>query len=136
MTDLAGADTSASGLLFDELFVGIPYRLGGSGFDGCDCAGLVHLYYRRRGIVLEMPIYGSDWEDIDGGIIDREIRSQLQCVDDPKHGDVVAFIDDGVIRMVGIHVGYGKAVIARKGRRSQIYRINRMRFEEVGYFRG
>lgn len=38
-----------------ERYLGIPYREGGRGWDGCDCWGLVRLILaRERGIVLPL----------------------------------------------------------------------------------
>lgn len=37
----------------EKKFVGIPYKLGGSSFDGTDCFGIVLLWYKEQGIEFE-----------------------------------------------------------------------------------
>ena len=51
-------------------FIGIPYLAGGRDFKGCDCWGLVTLYYREA-LGLELPDYKISPEDFK--IIDKKI---------------------------------------------------------------
>lgn len=37
-------------------FIGIPFKDGGRDFDGCDCWGLVMLYYKKQ-LELDLPDY-------------------------------------------------------------------------------
>ena len=43
-----------------RMFVGIPYRLGKIGFDGCDCMGLASMFYCAHGWLLEKD--GEGWQ--------------------------------------------------------------------------
>jgi cell wall-associated NlpC family hydrolase len=44
-------------MILDE-YVGLPYRDGGRGKDGCDCWGLVRLVYREKAGIL-LPSYSD-----------------------------------------------------------------------------
>lgn len=53
--------------LVDKKFIGIPYKLGGKGFDGTDCIGVALLWLWEQGINYEYddglgPIMAHWWE--------------------------------------------------------------------------
>lgn len=54
-----------------EKYLGIPYRLGGRGFDGADCIGLIWLYYRTE--------HGITLPDSDGKPLDEAWRKDPQA---------------------------------------------------------
>ena len=57
-------------------FIGIPWRAGGSDFDGCDCWGLVRLVIAERtGIVL--PNYSANYPH---GLDGAALRQELECL--------------------------------------------------------
>ena len=92
-----------------ELYLGTPYKFGGSSYEGIDCSGLVMNVYRRAGI--EVP--RSTREQIKGGerINFRELR----------FGDVVFFKRSyhrkiGESLHVGIYLGDNRFVHASKSK--------------------
>lgn len=132
--EISLCEKTGAGSLDDERFVGIPYRLGGSDFDGADCAGLVVLYLEERNKSLQLPSYGTREEA--EALLDGEVRRQLKPVKIPERGDVVAFMHNGEMETIGVYVGYGKALVARHGRTSAIYRISRFPHDRLEFYRG
>lgn len=79
-----------------DKFIGIPHYFGESSFDGCDCIGLVRLFYREHG-------WSQDFDD--GLPVDRDtymtasvwrrlfryLHKNFTEVDDVDYGDVVLF---------------------------------------------
>lgn len=54
--------------LVPKEFIGIPYVPKGRGFEGCDCIGLVLLWFKERGYDLGgagSEQYAQDWSDED-----------------------------------------------------------------------
>lgn len=84
-------------------YVGIPYKLHGRNFDGCDCWGLVCLVYKNElGIDLDKYMY----KDIDEGhkIMANE-KDHFIKIENPKIGDVALFRIAGDISHIGIVIG-------------------------------
>ena len=55
-------------MLVPQKFIGITYVPKGRGFEGCDCIGLVLLWFRQHGFDLGnagSEMYGEDWSDED-----------------------------------------------------------------------
>ena len=52
-------------------FIGIPFKVGGEDFEGCDCWGLVKLYFKQ---VLDIDI--PDYR-VDESLIKEEISDKL-----------------------------------------------------------
>ena len=67
-------------------YIGIPYLSGGAGFDGCDCWGLVRLFYATEFNVM-LPGY-TDFS---------EGREPFIRTDNPKPYDVGLIARDGEI---------------------------------------
>jgi cell wall-associated NlpC family hydrolase len=123
----------------------IPFRDGGRDWDGADCWGLIHLYYREAGI--ELPTYG----DIGATELIR-VRSKISSdsghrnwvrvgTSEEQLGDIVVMTGamrdtSGALRHAPVHVGmvikpgwlihteeeYGVMVVAFRGghRRQEI----------------
>lgn len=73
-------------------YIGIPFVPFGRTFDGCDCWGLVRLFYLRElGILL--PSYTKDYNSpADGAAVQQIInhhKNTWHKVIDPEIGDVI-----------------------------------------------
>lgn len=95
-------------------FVGITHRFNGRSFDGADCIGLCHLFYREHG-------YSQVWNDgkpITENWRDDKLRllmflrrnfTPTDDVDSLTYGDVILFNIDGDLHL-GIYLEYGKVL--------------------------
>lgn len=88
-----------------DKYVGIPYLMHGSNFDGCDCYGLVKLIYKNE-FNINLPDYSSNYtpNSDDDEIIDiykKEVTKWRQ-VDKPKIGSVVYLMVLGQPKHVGV----------------------------------
>jgi cell wall-associated NlpC family hydrolase len=91
-------------------FLGVPYRLGGSGRNGIDCAGLVRAAYNGLGLVLPRTAAGQFQQGVEISL------GELQP------GDLVFFRDTYKrgISHVGIYIGEGKFVHAASKKRGVV----------------
>ena len=53
-----------------EKYLGIPFKKKGRGFDGCDCYGLVWLFYRNE-LGIELP----DYRMVDSDSTDAQLNA-------------------------------------------------------------
>lgn len=93
-------------------FIGIPWRFGGDSFSGCDCVGLVRLFYREHSWSNDFTDGKPVTEYHSFGVWRRlysYCAKHMQKVDfsDLKYGDFVIFAIDGDIH-TGVYIGYGK----------------------------
>lgn len=85
-------------------YIGIPYQNRGRDYNGCDCWGLVQLWYRNE-LGIEIPDYlwaytsAEDFDSVADAI--NENKKTWRLVDEPKYGDVLVF----KIKGIPIHVG-------------------------------
>jgi cell wall-associated NlpC family hydrolase len=108
-------------------YVGIPYRSHGRGRDGCDCWGLVMLFYREQyGIELQ----GFSEAYADAGDQAR-VSSLLQIgrrfwepVAEPFTGDLYLIRIGRWFSHVGIVLSDGEFLHALKGRNSAVERAD------------
>lgn len=70
-----------------RLFVGIPYNLGGIGFDGCDCMGLACMFYASNG--WHLPKLKEGWEGTKD--VFRYVRKYYKRIEkkDLQYGDLI-----------------------------------------------
>jgi cell wall-associated NlpC family hydrolase len=91
-------------------FLGVPYRLGGSGRNGIDCAGLVRAADDGLGLVLPRTAAGQFHQGVEISL------GELQP------GDLIFFRDTYKrgISHVGIYIGEGKFVHAASTKRGVV----------------
>ena len=109
-------------------YVGIPFADHGRDASGCDCWGLVRLFYREQfGIELSDmgPAY-RDTTDADG--MRRVHEDQLACwrpVNDPAPGDAVLLAVLGAPVHVGVALDRRRMLHAQRGVDVVIERLDR-----------
>ena len=109
-----------------ERVVGIPWKEGGHTHDGCDCYGLVRLWYRT---ILGVHLPPHDPQDT---LLARS-RRFWKKVDEPEEHDIVLVEErDGSLH-VGIVVGNGLVLHADKKIGSIVSRIPES--SVLGYYR-
>ena len=98
-------------------FVGIPYEAHGRSFTGCDCYGLVCLFYKHYFNKL-LPNFLEYSEDLSSYASSIELVKHpfgFREIDEPKLGDVGVFKYMGFASHVGVYIGDGKVLhILRK----------------------
>ena len=61
-------------------YLGAPYEWGGMSSEGIDCSGLVHMAFRRLGVLV--PRDSWQQEDAGGDVIEDDLRAgDLACYD-------------------------------------------------------
>ena len=70
-----------------RLFIGIPYRLGKVGFNGCDCMGLAVMFYNANGWTLWKQ--GEGWEGTKKTF--RYVRNHFKRIEkkELEYGDLI-----------------------------------------------
>lgn len=118
-------------------FVGIPFKANGSDWDGCDCFGLVRLYYREK-YGLDIPrlafpekieksadihhLLPKNWHEVDVPVVDDVLLLRPLTPAYPAH--------------VGIYVGHNLMLHVTEGRTSCIVPIlYNYRARILGFFR-
>jgi cell wall-associated NlpC family hydrolase len=120
--------------------IGIPYNVHGESLDGCDCLGLVRLYYREV-LGKEFPDFRSlytdprDFDAADSTI--GEQKRQFENVDAPQPGDVVLFRVGRFSCHVGILIDANHFLHNQEGATSAIERIDsgQWRHRVSGFYR-
>jgi hypothetical protein len=84
-----------------DKLLGIPYKPGAIGELGCNCTGLVCMFYQRLGISLPFAISHYPAE-----VLAHDFSSYFDRVDSPKDGDVARMdAKEGEPRHIGIVIG-------------------------------
>lgn len=99
-------------------YVGIPFKEKGQDWDGCDCWGLVRLFYRTEyGVILtDLTTYYKDTSDkINIGQAAEIEKHNARLTDSPKEGDVILFRFFGYPMHVGIYINDQKMLHVMKG---------------------
>lgn len=115
--------------MIDASFIGIPYANRGSSFEGCDCWGLVWLYYTEV-LKKQIPRYDgypdAEAPEIGGYISER--WNQWASVELPniEPGDVLALRVGRLPVHCGVYVGHGMMLHVLEGRMSCLERIGGM----------
>lgn len=121
-------------------FIGIPYVGNGRELKGCDCWGLVCLYYKKEyNITLEsMETMYYDVNDIPlmSGVLEYQ-KKKWNKTDKPQKGDVVVFKIKNMPVHCGIYIGNNKFLHNFYGSNSCIERLDGIRWGKrfEGYYR-
>ena len=107
-------------------FIGLPYQHRGSEYTGCDCYGMVRLFYRDV-MNIEIPNYQTMYsnqfhkEECEGVI--NAVCGEWLEVQDIGFGSVLTFNILGAVSHVGVHIGDGDFVHSFNGTNSCIESI-------------
>lgn len=120
--------------------IGVPFVDKGDTLKGCDCFGLVRLYYKD---ILNRKVFKPQSSAFNSKSVLREFleetsRNWIQ-VQEPKINDVVAMAHDPkhpkIVQHFGIYLGNGKMLHTLEKVGSHIVRISDYKYYIKGYYR-
>lgn len=120
----------------DIRFIGIPYKLHGRDFTGCDCYGLVYLYMLEHGYTLPKYDFSYTLENREKELTVERALLLGEQIDEPKELAIVLFY----IRNHPLHVGVftnGGILHTTENRDSVFENINSpklQRFSKMEYY--
>lgn len=121
----------------DSKFIGIPYKLHGRDFTGCDCYGLVYLYMLEQGYTLPKYDFSYTLENREKELtVERALLLGRQ-IDKPEEAAIVLLYK----RNRPLHVGVftdGGILHTTESRDSVFENINSpqlKRFSKMEYYR-
>ena len=125
--------------MWQNKYVGIPYRDNGRDLDGMDCWGLARYVYNKE-FNITLPSFSEDYDGNDSLRIQELIaqyKEGWESVEEPKSGDLVLLRVLGTQSHVGIITEYPYFLHAREGHESSIERLDSSMWEKrvVGIFR-
>lgn len=86
-------------------YLKIPYLHRGCSFEGCDCLGLVRLFYKEEmGILLKDTEYEEDWYSAEPRRIIQNYKywNFKKVADSPQIGDVLLIAEDEYPKHLGV----------------------------------
>ena len=103
--------------------VGIKWLLDGRDHEGTDCVGLMELYFKAKGVEVTAPKINDLTPEIQEGYIRRIIEeNSIVGLSDLQAEDVLVFKIDEELH-VGLYLGYGRMLHAKKDGKSRISRL-------------
>lgn len=125
--------------MWQNKYVGIPYKDNGRDLDGMDCWGLVRAVYNAE-FNISLPSFVTDYSGSDRERIAElvaQYREGWQEVAEPQNGDIVLFRIMGLESHVGVITEYPYFLHAREGYSSSIERVDSTQWSKrvVGVFR-
>lgn len=120
-----------------DKYIGIPFELGGRTEKGCDCYGLVRLFYKDK-YDIELPEYNL-YDRFDNILLYTLIDTNMPLLDfsqveNPKYGDIGLFKFFGVPTHIGVYLKNNKVLHIMRGSDAVIERIDSPRLK--GRFAG
>lgn len=121
-------------------YVGIPYKDRGRDFDGCDCWGIVRLWYMHE-LGIRLPDYLELYHSADHGdqvTLAIALHKPLwAAIGAPEKGRVVGLRIGGQERHMGVCLDAGMFLHVLKGRNATIEALNSFTWEKRigGYYR-
>lgn len=123
-----------------DKYIGIPFELGGRTKEGCDCYGLVRMFYLDE-YNIDLPNYNL-YDRFDNILMYTLIDTNMPLldfykVDIPEYGDVGLFKFYGVPTHIGIYLKNDKILHVMRGTNAVIERIEspRLRGRFAGWYR-
>ena len=121
-------------------YIGIPFSHQGKDWDGCDCWGLVLLFYENE-FGIKLPSFHDDYETADKSrqihsVTNRE-KDSWKRFDEPEYGDVILMRFRGFECHVGIYLENDKMLHIMRGTDSCIENLkdNKWRPRITGFYR-
>ena len=103
--------------------VGIKWTQDGRDHDGTDCVGLMELYFRAKGVEISAPKISDFTTEKQDEIIKSITESNMIIgLADLQAEDVLVFKIDEELH-VGLYLGYGRMLHAKKDGKSRISRL-------------
>lgn len=121
-------------------FVGIPFSDNEPSFQGCNCYGLVRLFYREH-LGIEIPDLRVHFDHSNRvwATYLKEIGENWVTVKEPEAFDVVAMAQDvahpRIVQHVGIYLGDGKVLHTLNKIDSHIVSLESVKHSVRGYHR-
>ena len=99
-----------------EKYVGIPWKINGIDFDGCDCRGIIYLFYKNEyGILLhefDNIDYKGNRDSLKSLVHQEDYYKNWSEVDNPKLGDVIVIRNFNIPAHLGLVVSKGRMLHA------------------------
>jgi hypothetical protein len=120
-------------------YVGIPFVSGGREYSGCDCWGLVRLYYKNE-LNIDLPSLNSEYTEHDTERMEELVAQYKEGwtkLEEPELGSLILFKVLGRETHVGIYIGSGKFLHSLEGNASAVQSVNSKEWQKriVGYFK-
>jgi cell wall-associated NlpC family hydrolase len=125
-----------------DRYVGIPWRLRGRDFDGCDCWGIVWLVFKHE-LGIELPSYTDHYLSVEdkkaiAALIARE-RSPWREIDKggERRFDAAILRNDSSHSHIGLITRRGRLLHIFEGRASEVVSYDEGLFKRqiIGFFR-
>ena len=126
--------------MWQNKYVGIPYKNNGRDLTGIDCWGLARLVYNKE-FNISLPSFVSDYDGDDRQRISELIAQYKEgwenVSETPQSGDIVLFRMMGFESHIGIVTEYPYFLHAKEGADSAIERVDSTNWEKrlIGIFR-
>ena len=126
--------------MWQNKYVGIPYKDNGRDLDGMDCWGLARHVYNKE-FNINLPSFSEDYTGSDreriAELIAQYKEGWAETTSEPQSGDIVLFRMLGLQSHIGIITEYPYFLHAREGYSSSIERLDSTIWEKrvIGIFR-
>jgi cell wall-associated NlpC family hydrolase len=121
--------------------IGIPFKLGGDDFNGCDCKGICYLYYKY--------VHGKKYPHDDGGkLLKRDVKKDTERIisfvknfckkiefNDLKEGDLVIVKADNSVGALGVCIDDKRVLHTTIVMGSMLTKLNRIKNKFIAGFR-
>lgn len=121
-----------------ENYIKIPFKNTGRDWDGCDCYGLVRLYYMEE-YGKELPMLlsysnSNDYKETASVLEENKIFLEAKQKDTPDIGDIVSMKFRGVPQHVGIYIGHNSVLHITHKKGTVVERLSMLKGHIDGYF--
>lgn len=122
-------------------YLTIPYKHLGRTFEGCDCLGLVKLFYKEElGIdILDFQKYEEFWHcSTDDFFVSMHQMFGMHCIEHPAFGDVIFILTGNKITHCGVVVNVREGYflhMTRRGPALHTYKYGQWAERLSGFYR-